>query len=89
MLTHLVLVHQDCFQPCEIHWYNTLLFVCRVVLLVVSSGYIGLRIVALEEQLTSLGALPEFTLHSGYDALGPCSLVYKARSGLISKSYLQ
>lgn len=37
----------------------------RVVLLLLSSGYIGLRIVALEEQLTSLGALPEFTLQSG------------------------
>ncbi|XP_060797262.1 GRAM domain-containing protein 2B isoform X2 [Neoarius graeffei] len=47
---------------------NTLLliYLILVVLLVVSSGYIGLRIVALEEQLTSLGALPEFTLHSGY-----------------------
>lgn len=37
----------------------------RVVLLLLSSGYIGLRIVALEEQLTSLGALPEFALQSG------------------------
>ncbi|RXN37288.1 G- coupled receptor 55-like protein [Labeo rohita] len=37
-----------------------------VFLLLLSSGYIGLRIVALEEQLTSLGALPEFTLQSGY-----------------------
>ncbi|TSK53737.1 GRAM domain-containing protein 2B [Bagarius yarrelli] len=48
---------------------NTLLliYLMLVVLLVLSSGYIGLRIVALEEQLTSLGALPEFTLHSGYD----------------------
>ncbi|XP_074490694.1 GRAM domain-containing protein 2B isoform X4 [Sebastes fasciatus] len=47
---------------------NTLLFVylILVVLLLLSSGYIGLRIVALEEQLTSLGALPEFTLQSGY-----------------------
>lgn len=47
---------------------NTLLliYLMLVVLLVLSSGYIGLRIVALEEQLTSLGALPEFTLHSGY-----------------------
>ncbi|XP_019954125.2 GRAM domain-containing protein 2B isoform X2 [Paralichthys olivaceus] len=46
---------------------NTLLFVylILVVLLLLSSGYIGLRIVALEEQLTSLGALPEFTLQSG------------------------
>lgn len=37
----------------------------RVVLLLLSSGYIGLRIVALEEQLTSLGALSDFTLHNG------------------------
>ncbi|XP_056132090.1 GRAM domain-containing protein 2B isoform X2 [Lampris incognitus] len=47
---------------------NTLLFIylILVVLLLLSSGYIGLRIVALEEQLTSLGALPEFSLQSGY-----------------------
>ncbi|XP_058495068.1 GRAM domain-containing protein 2B isoform X1 [Solea solea] len=47
---------------------NMLLFIylILVVLLLLSSGYIGLRIVALEEQLTSLGALPEFTLQSGY-----------------------
>ncbi|KAM8888579.1 GRAM domain-containing protein 2B isoform 1-T1 [Synchiropus picturatus] len=47
---------------------NTLLFIylILVVLLLLSSGYIGLRIVALEEQLTSLGALPEFTVQSGY-----------------------
>ncbi|XP_038147624.1 GRAM domain-containing protein 2B isoform X3 [Cyprinodon tularosa] len=48
---------------------NTLLFIylILVVLLLLSSGYIGLRIVALEEQLTSLGALPEFSLQSGYN----------------------
>ncbi|TDH08677.1 hypothetical protein EPR50_G00100230 [Perca flavescens] len=47
---------------------NTLLFIylILVVLLLLSSGYIGLRIVALEEQLSSLGALSEFTLQSGY-----------------------
>ncbi|CAN9500957.1 unnamed protein product [Ophioblennius macclurei] len=47
---------------------NTLLiiYLILVVLLLLSSSYIGLRIVALEEQLTSLGALPEFTLQSGY-----------------------
>ncbi|XP_076847751.1 GRAM domain-containing protein 2B isoform X2 [Brachyhypopomus gauderio] len=47
---------------------NTLLliYLMLVVLLLLSSGYIGLRIVALEEQLSSLGALSEFTLHSGY-----------------------
>ncbi|XP_053491123.1 GRAM domain-containing protein 2B isoform X2 [Ictalurus furcatus] len=67
--------------------FNTLLliYLMLVVLLVLSSGYIGLRIVALEEQLTTLGALPEFTLHSGYDALRPCSLGYKTHLGLISK----
>ncbi|KAM4738629.1 GRAM domain-containing protein 2B isoform 2-T2 [Anableps anableps] len=47
----------------EFSTLNTLLFIylILVVLLLLSSGYIGLRIVALEEQLTSLGALPEFT----------------------------
>lgn len=47
---------------------NTLLFIylILVVLLLLSSGYIGLRIVALEEQLMSLGALSDFSLHSGY-----------------------
>ncbi|XP_028300179.1 GRAM domain-containing protein 2B isoform X2 [Gouania willdenowi] len=52
----------------ETNTLNTLLFIylILVVLLLLSSGYIGLRIVALEEQLTSLGALPEFTLQSGY-----------------------
>ncbi|XP_061681175.1 GRAM domain-containing protein 2B isoform X5 [Syngnathoides biaculeatus] len=47
---------------------NTLLviYLILVVMLLVSSSYIGLRIVALEEQLMSLGALPEFTLHSRY-----------------------
>ncbi|KAJ8409406.1 hypothetical protein AAFF_G00228070 [Aldrovandia affinis] len=46
---------------------NLLLFIylLLVVLLVLSSGYIGLRIVALEEQLTSMGALPEFSLQRG------------------------
>uniref|UniRef100_A0A3B5KWV5 Si:zfos-943e10.1 n=1 Tax=Xiphophorus couchianus TaxID=32473 RepID=A0A3B5KWV5_9TELE len=49
----------------EFSTLNTLLFIYLiVVLLLLSSGYIGLRIVALEEQLTSLGALPEFTLQS-------------------------
>ncbi|XP_031715546.1 GRAM domain-containing protein 2B isoform X1 [Anarrhichthys ocellatus] len=47
---------------------NTLLFIylILVVLLLLLSGYIGLRIVALEEQLTSLGALSQFPLQSGY-----------------------
>lgn len=52
-----------CVKPC-VNWR---VFVSlRVFLLLLSSGYIGLRIVALEEQLTSLGALPEFTLQSGW-----------------------
>ncbi|XP_029501349.1 GRAM domain-containing protein 2B-like [Oncorhynchus nerka] len=44
---------------------NVLLSICLflAVLLILSSGYIGLRIVALEEQLSSLGALPEFSIH--------------------------
>ncbi|XP_026109474.1 GRAM domain-containing protein 2B-like isoform X2 [Carassius auratus] len=52
----------------EISNLNTLLliYLILVFLLLLSSGYIGLRIVALEEQLTSLGALPEYTLQSGY-----------------------
>ncbi|XP_072294406.1 GRAM domain-containing protein 2B isoform X2 [Eucyclogobius newberryi] len=56
------------FVQREASTLNTLLFIylILVVLLLLSSGYIGLRIVALEEQLTSLGALPEFTLQSGY-----------------------
>lgn len=56
------------FAEREASTLNTLLFIylILVVLLLLSSGYIGLRIVALEEQLTSLGALPEFTLQSGF-----------------------
>ncbi|XP_077082064.1 GRAM domain-containing protein 2B isoform X2 [Siphateles boraxobius] len=52
----------------EVGNLNTLLLVYLILvfLLLLSSGYIGLRIVALEEQLTSLGALPEFTVQSGY-----------------------
>lgn len=52
----------------EISTLNSLLliYLILVFLLLLSSGYIGLRIVALEEQLTSLGALPEFTVQSGY-----------------------
>ncbi|KAM6948340.1 GRAM domain-containing protein 2A-like [Aplochiton taeniatus] len=37
--------------------------VCSVVLLLLSSGYIGLRIVALENQLNSLGAVTDFSRH--------------------------
>ncbi|XP_067271389.1 GRAM domain-containing protein 2B isoform X2 [Pseudorasbora parva] len=52
----------------EVSNLNTLLliYLILVFLLLLSSGYIGLRIVALEEQLMSLGALPEFTVQSGY-----------------------
>lgn len=35
---------------------------CRMVVLLLLSGYIGLRIVALEAQLDSLGTLTEFSL---------------------------
>ncbi|XP_048833044.1 GRAM domain-containing protein 2B isoform X2 [Brienomyrus brachyistius] len=47
---------------------STLLFIylILVLLLLLSSGYLGLRIVALEEQLTSLGSLSEFSLQSRY-----------------------
>uniref|UniRef100_A0A8C9W3K0 GRAM domain-containing protein n=1 Tax=Scleropages formosus TaxID=113540 RepID=A0A8C9W3K0_SCLFO len=41
-------------------------YLVLVLLLLVSSGYIGLRIVALEEQLSSMGALPQFSLPRGY-----------------------
>ncbi|XP_061739311.1 GRAM domain-containing protein 2B isoform X1 [Nerophis ophidion] len=52
----------------EVSTLNILLviYLILVFLLLLSSGYIGLRIVALEEQLTSLGALPEFALQRGY-----------------------
>ncbi|XP_015221217.1 GRAM domain-containing protein 2B isoform X2 [Lepisosteus oculatus] len=43
-----------------------LIYLMLVVVLLLSSGYIGLRIVALEEQLTSMGALPEFSMQSEY-----------------------
>ncbi|KAJ8356850.1 hypothetical protein SKAU_G00196440 [Synaphobranchus kaupii] len=48
--------------------FSTLLFIylLLVFLLLLSSGYIGLRIMALEEQLSSMGALSEFSLQSGY-----------------------
>ncbi|XP_042569831.1 GRAM domain-containing protein 2A-like isoform X2 [Cyprinus carpio] len=43
---------------------NTLLlfYVILVILLLLVSGYIGLRIVALEQQLSILGSMPEFTM---------------------------
>ncbi|XP_051894205.1 GRAM domain-containing protein 2B isoform X2 [Pristis pectinata] len=48
--------------------FNTLIiiYVLLVLLLLISSGYIGLRIVALEEQLMSMGAWPEFHTQSEY-----------------------
>ncbi|XP_062336836.1 GRAM domain-containing protein 2B-like isoform X2 [Osmerus eperlanus] len=51
--------------PREISNLNTLIyiFLLLVILLLLSSGYIGLRISALEEQLSSLGALSELSLH--------------------------
>ncbi len=33
------------------------MFMCSVILLLLSSGYIGLRIVALEQQLSILGSM--------------------------------
>ncbi|XP_057189277.1 GRAM domain-containing protein 2B isoform X2 [Triplophysa rosa] len=42
-------------------------YLILVVLLLLSSGYIGLRMVALEEQLSTLGALPEFTRQREYN----------------------
>ncbi|XP_051557478.1 GRAM domain-containing protein 2B-like [Myxocyprinus asiaticus] len=39
-------------------------YLILVSLLLLSSGYIGMRIVALEEQLSMLGTLPEYTLHN-------------------------
>ncbi|CAI5799110.1 Hypothetical predicted protein [Podarcis lilfordi] len=39
-----------------------LIYLCLVVVLLLSSGYIGLRIVQLEEQLISMGAWPEIDL---------------------------
>lgn len=46
--------------------FNTLIiiYVLLVLLLLISSGYIGLRIVALEEQLMSMGAWPEIHTQS-------------------------
>lgn len=39
------------------------IYLMLLVLLLLASGYIGLRIIALEEQLNSLGALTELTFH--------------------------
>nr|XP_023696665.1 GRAM domain-containing protein 2B-like isoform X3 [Paramormyrops kingsleyae] len=52
----------------ETNNFNVLVFIylILVVLLLLSSGYIGLRIVALEEQLSSMGALPHFSLSEEY-----------------------
>ncbi|GCB78026.1 hypothetical protein scyTo_0019351, partial [Scyliorhinus torazame] len=48
--------------------FNTLIiiYVLLVLLLLISSGYIGFRIVALEEQLMSMGAWPELHTHNKY-----------------------
>lgn len=43
-----------------------IIYLLLVVVLLLSSGYIGLRIVALEQQLTSMGAWPDVSMHSGY-----------------------
>lgn len=42
---------------------DDLLCVSRVMLLLLVSGFIGLQIMALQEQLESLGALAELHLH--------------------------
>ncbi|XP_069784835.1 GRAM domain-containing protein 2B isoform X2 [Narcine bancroftii] len=48
--------------------FNTLVvvYVLLVLVLLISSGYIGFRIVALEEQLMAMGAWPEFHTQSQY-----------------------
>ncbi|XP_041087157.1 GRAM domain-containing protein 2B-like isoform X2 [Polyodon spathula] len=43
-----------------------IIYLLLVVVLLLSSGYIGLRIVALEQQLTSMGAWPDVSVHRGY-----------------------
>lgn len=43
-----------------------IIYLMLVVILLLSSGYIGLRIVELEQQLTLMGAWPEMNLQSGY-----------------------
>ncbi|XP_072924312.1 GRAM domain-containing protein 2B isoform X1 [Hemitrygon akajei] len=50
----------------ELTAFNTLIiiYILLVLLLLISSGYIGLRIVALEEQLMSMGAWPEIHTQS-------------------------
>ncbi|KAK6467336.1 GRAM domain-containing protein 2B-like isoform X1 [Huso huso] len=55
-------------MPHESNSINMLLiiYLLLVVVLLLSSGYIGLRIVALEQQLTSMGAWPDVSMHSGY-----------------------
>ncbi|XP_043910030.1 GRAM domain-containing protein 2B-like [Protopterus annectens] len=55
-----VRIRSCCVFP-ERNTVNLLIFVylCLVLMLLLSSGYIGLRIVALEQQLTSMGAWPD------------------------------
>ncbi|KAK1152562.1 GRAM domain-containing protein 2B-like isoform X2 [Acipenser oxyrinchus oxyrinchus] len=43
-----------------------IIYLLLVVVLLLSSGYIGLRIVALEQQLTSMGAWPDVSMHRRY-----------------------
>ncbi|XP_076601296.1 uncharacterized protein LOC143329339 [Chaetodon auriga] len=49
----------------EMRNLNVVFYLCMMLmaLLLLASGYIGLRIIALEEQLKSLGALTELSLH--------------------------
>lgn len=53
-----------CLRDKSSVWPTTVPGVCRMTLLLLASGYLGLRIVALEAQLKSLGALTELLLHS-------------------------
>ncbi|XP_028672443.1 GRAM domain-containing protein 2A [Erpetoichthys calabaricus] len=54
--------------PPESATINLLLciYLLLAVILLLSSGYIGLRIVALEQQLTLMGAWPDFEVHNEY-----------------------
>uniref|UniRef100_A0A8D3C8A6 GRAM domain-containing protein n=1 Tax=Scophthalmus maximus TaxID=52904 RepID=A0A8D3C8A6_SCOMX len=53
------------------------IYLVLIVLLLLVSGYIGLRIIALEEQLNSLGALTELSL--GHREVTPTNTVQEAR----------
>lgn len=52
-----------CSSSCTTHIQDFTVGVCRLVLLLLVSGYIGLRMLALQEQLNSLGALTDWSSH--------------------------